>query len=380
MAINKNLVYEKISTITFIFISLFSLSLVLSSCTKYGYKHEPYYLNQANVLFEGSNGELYFKEGSGTVSLCKYDFEEKDHTKAIHFYNGEEKYYFKLGESNSNYLFAYLTPSKVELPPLIKVLDKSFEVINTISFTNTEQIIGLACSERSVYIYKKDSNTNTYSLIKNEFTTNSSSILIDNTTGLSNYQDDDISLFFREYNNHKYFGKYDKKTSLIYDYSNHLFTDKLFLKLSYDSIVISNCGTDYVFKKEHDFNSFYERSFIHDNNLFFATYLYLKNPDCGTLSKKCFCGVKESYLFRFDITNNKLFEIGSFKAGSFLIDYDSSSAKYYYDGGLYVNDELIKECETIQAGSLIKIGPFDTIRSYKLDYYLSFYNGQFYGI
>ena len=366
-----------------IFLTLISFVIVLNSCSVYTYKHKPYYLNQASVLFEDSNGNLYFKTGTGTVSLCKYCFEEKGHRRVCRFNDGDEQYNFEMATSNSNYLFVYLTPVDIELFPTIKVFNKSFEEVNKIYFSNNDQIIGLASSNQYVYIYKKESKTNSYSLVKYDYLSNSTSVLIDDLSGFTSYQDEDISLFFPEYNDHKYFGKYDEKTTLINDYSNHLFTDKLFLKLSNDSITISNSGVEHSFKKEHIFNSFYEKAFLFGNDLYFATYSYSKSPECGQEAdafQKCFCGVKESYLFHFDTSTNELSEINSFKTGTYLIDYDLSSTKYYYDGALYIDGEMIKECEKIQADSLVKIDAFEKMKDYKLNYYLSYYNNNFQGI
>ena len=367
-----------------VFTNMLSFLIILSSCSE-RYVHFPYYLNQADILFEDSNEGLYFITGTGTVFLCKYDFTENNHRKACYFYEEEKHYNFGLATSNSSYLFVYLTPSDIELSPMIKVFNKSFEEVNRIYFAKDDQVIGMECSEQYIYIYKWESKPKTYSLIRNDCLTDSNTTLIGNLKEITNYQDDDISLFFRENNKHKYFGKYDEKTKVINDYSNHLFTDRLFLKIYYDSIIVSNCGVERSFKKEHSFNYFYKKAFIFGDDLYFATFLYSRSSECGQEQdtfKKCFCGFKESYLFRYSILTNELFEINSFKAGTYLIDYDSSSAKYYYNGALYVDNELMKVCETIQADSLIKVSAFSSLNAsnYKLDYYLSYYDGGFYGI
>ena len=367
-------------------LTLVSLLVILNSCSLYKYRHKPYYLSQTNVFFETLNGDVYFKIGTGTDFLCKYNLEKKNYREVQSFYEGNEYYNFESATSNSNYLFVYLTPADVELPPMIKVFNKSFEEVNKIIFAKGEQIVGLACSDEYVYIYKKESETNTYSLIRNDFLSNSSSILVGDLNGITSYQDNDISLFFCLKNGYRrYLGKYGEKTTLIYDYSNERFTDKLLLKQSNDSLIITYCGIKHSFKKQHNFNYFYEKAFLFDNDLYFATYSYMKSKECGqegSAAKKCFCGMKESYLFRFDTLTNELFEIGSFNSGSYLIDYSPNSVEYYYDGALYINNELVKECEKIQADPLVKINAFERIPGYdyKLDYYLSYYNGNFYGI
>ena len=383
MIVKSKVFIKDVFKLSTIYLSMLSFIIVLNSCSGYTYKHKPFYLNQASILFEDSDENLYFKTGTGTVSLCKYNYEEKGHREVCRFYDGDEQYNFRLATSNSDYLFVYLTPVDIELPPVLKTLNKSFEEVDKIYFDKNDQVIGLACNNQFVYVYKYGSETNTYSLIRIDSQSNSIITLVSDLNGLTSYSDNGVVLFFVEKNRHKYFGKYDEKTILINDYSNHLFTDKLFLNLSNDSITILNSGVEHSFKKEHNFNSFYEKAFLFGEDLYFATYLYSKSPECGQeadVAQKCFCGIKESYLFHFDTSTNELREIKSFKTGTYLIDYEPFSTKYYYDGALYIEDELVKECEKIQADSLVKVGAFEKINGYKLNYYLSYYNNGFHGI
>lgn len=369
-------VFKRIS----ICLSLVFSLVVLNSCLEYKNAHRPYCLNQADILFEDSNGDIYFISGSGSYFLCKYNFEDYGHREVCRFYEENEYYNFEVGASNSDYLFVGLRPGHVELPPIIKVLNKSFEEVNRISLTNKDAIVGLACSDQFVYICKYQYETKTYSLIRNDCLSDSSFVLVDDLKGMTSYQDDDISLFFKIKSSFgNYLGKYDEKTKLIGTFSC-LYTDKIVVDLSSNSIVISNCGEKHSFKKQHRFNRFYKKAFLSGNDLYFATCFYSNGVECGENpdSDECFCGVKQSYLFHFNTLTNELDEIGSFEPGTFLIDYDSSSVKYYYDGALYINDELIRECEKIQPNP----SSTDDYKSYyyKPNYYLSYYNGQFYGI
>ena len=96
----------------------------------------------------------------------------------------------------------------------------------------------------------------------------------------------------------------------------------------------------------------------------------------------CFCGFKKSYLYIYDLKTNELTLIKEFGNRTFLIDYDLDGAKYYYNGCLYVNDALYRECEKIESYELEEIGAFDSfgVSDARLNYYISYYNGEFYGI
>ena len=90
----------------------------------------------------------------------------------------------------------------------------------------------------------------------------------------------------------------------------------------------------------------------------------------------CICSLEESYLYKYDLSSNELSLIKQFDKGTFLIDYDLNEYKYYKDGGLFINDVLFRECENIYPEYEEHLTSDDKY----IDYYFSYYNGEFYGI
>ena len=366
---------------SFIAVSLVSISLFANGCNLVKYKHRPFRLNQSQVLFEDNDNNLYFEHGNGSTFLCKYSFNDKNHRQLCQLYDGDEFLNYDCGVSNSEYLFICAQPANINLPSFIEIIDKSFKCVAKIMLEENEQLIDMACNERFLYFLKKNTDTKKYSLIRSDSLANSLTVLLDDLGGLSNYQDDDINLFFCNSDTEPYMGKYDQITPLIHSYVT-LFTDKLDLRVTYDSLIITNSGTKYSFKKDRTTSRFYKKAYLIDNKVLFATYNNVKNNECGSdnnLDGSCLCGMKESYLYIFDTLTNELNLIHSYDVGTFLIDYDLSEVRHYYNGGLYVNDCLVRECETIKADPPEKVDYFAKLY-HKFDYDVSYYKNSFYGI
>ena len=71
-----------------------------------------------------------------------------------------------------------------------------------------------------------------------------------------------------------------------------------------------------------------------------------------------------------------------FDKGTFLIDYDQNGAEYYKDGSLYVKGLQTKECRRIEPGETITITGKKSLNQedINMELYLSYYDGDFYGI
>ena len=134
---------------------------------------------------------------------------------------------------------------------------------------------------------------------------------------------------------------------------------------------------------ERKFSTFYKKAYLLDNVALFAAFEEIPNKECGAKdSYTCICRYGKSYLFSYDFLVDELNLLGEFSEGTFLIDYDLEGAKYYYDGGLYINGVLHRECMKIEPGEPEKVRGNDHFlkNEGKIDYYLCYLDGEFYGI
>ena len=176
----------------------------------------------------------------------------------------------------------------------------------------------------------------------------------------------------------------DDKTLLSpcwYDNQSHYVTDIIDLSLSKDSknIIVNNEENERTFETNFSSKgsaySFYQRAFLINNKLVFAICKRSSEKQ-RTCHSSCVCSLEESYLFEYDLSSNELSLIKQFDPGTFLIDYDLTGYKYYYNAGLYINDIFIRECEDVYP-EYVEHYSGDTWPKF---YYPSYYNGEFYGV
>lgn len=367
-----------------IFKNTTALSLIafftISSCSSYVVrKHKPCFLTQADVLFQTSTGETY----TNTYGFKKYNNNVKNHYETVLFYNGEDHLNYIHSVSDNIYVFVLLEySSTVDGYSILRIYDKDFNFIKDISLGNVSATFGIECSDNFVYfsVRKKDA---TCELIRYDVLSDMTTTVVDRIDPTKTYSDNHIKLFI---DNRCCVHKKDTITKLAHEYENGsgdwLLTDRIRLSLnSTNEIVIKVDGNILSFKNVYGFNAYYPKAYLIENVLLFATYKYVENKEC-LFSSDCMCARKESFLFSYSLSEQKIELINKYNAGSFLIDYSLNDVEYYYEGGLYLNDSLIKDCELVKPGEVEELGLFDEIRYSDaiIDYYLAFSNGSFYGI
>lgn len=364
------------------FIVMSVLTLTLSACKFTAFRHKPYLLVQRDVIFEDNSGNLYIEGGYdyGTRSLCTYSYEKTNNVSKVQFKDGNEYLNYECGSSNSKYFFSALNPSSSDIGR-IESFNKSFEMVSSTNIGKDVRIVDIECTEQYVYTTVRDNETKIYSLIRFDCLLKEMTILIDNLNDINNYEDSDVRLFFKKSAGSDYYMSKYENTRLLF-LGNHRYSPTVDLYLSDDSIVIINNGEQHLFEKEYDFNELYNYAYLIDGKIVFATYKNVLNNECGSLNNlngECICGINESYVFSFDTITNEVQLINRFEKGAFLINYDLQETRYYYDGGLYINDRLIRECEKVESDELEEVGILEKSEE-RLKYYLSYYNGNFYGI
>lgn len=363
------------------------LSFSTLSCSLFKkYQHKRCALYQTDVLFEDSNNVPYFEVGTASIFLCKYSSQKPDcRYEYVNIYDGKERLNYDFSDSNDDCFFVCLSKNSYSCKTnhksqIIKTYDKEFSEISTLRFEDYQRVRDVCAGDKYLYICLRDTRSNVDSLFRYDYMNNSMVLIAGDVADGNTYNGEDINLYLKTYdywNNDRCIGKYTDKTRLLGSKNNY-FTNSIGVRLSDNHVVINSNGTTKAFNKEFPFTDFYKKVYLIDNQLIFGAYKYEPSDLCvSNTIALCECSIRESYLYKYDILNNNLSLINSYESGSFLIDYDLDGAAYYYNGGLYVNNVLQKECEKIEPKELTNS---DNPTTDEDDWHLSYYKGNFYGI
>ena len=369
-------------TITSLRNNLLSIILIIffaTSCSLfYTYKHRPCFLTQASVVFVDKNGIAY----SNTNGFKKYSSKSKNYYQNVLFSDSNGCLNYVSSTCNDDYIFiTLLHSSNTDEYSILRIFDNHFNFVRDVFLENGAVMFGIECENNHVYFStRKDNNCK---LIKYSVKSNIIDTVMETIDSSRTFSDENIDLFF---DSRCGVHKISTKTKLVHDNEDSkgecLTTSniKLFIE-SANAIEICNNGQNVSFDNIDGFNAYYPNAYLDNNTLVFATYKYTNNNECF-YCHDCMCSRKESFLYSFDLNSNELKLIQEYKSGTFLIDYCLDSVEYYYDGGLYINNLLKKECEKVKPAAAEKLGVFDEIKysDAVIDYYLAFYNGNFFGI
>ncbi|MBP5693891.1 MAG: hypothetical protein J6X03_00315, partial [Bacilli bacterium] len=340
---------EKIITIIAVFfvvllILIYGFGFFISGYFNTYIIHKPTLVTQSEHLFEDNEHIHYiYKYG--------YLYEYKNNSelnKADNFYNKVDKGgLIDNVFSNDTYLFISKRSFNVAKQQYLYIFDKDFNVINKRDYTFlNSQIISMNESGNILYVllkrygcdecflYSIDYLNNVFFIAKEEVETHDAYIDNQTTIYLDHILESDLGNIYI----------LKDKTKLSYfDYRIN-FSNKLSIELNDQGLSIGLENETYLFNKHENELELYENSYLINNKIMFATKELIKNDSCGYPDKLhgCFCHLSKSYLYSFDIESKELKLVKQFKEKTFLIDYDFDSVKYYYDGKLYINDNLCR--------------------------------------
>ncbi len=124
-------------------------------------------------------------------------------------------------------------------------------------------------------------------------------------------------------------------------------------------------------------NSLFNKKYEDNDFLIFATYFYEANE--LSLKKYDMENYKYYQLWEYDKNEKTLNNLINFKNYIYLINFDSDSYQYYYDGGLYSNDTLIEECGKIDSDTIQSDKKDDyELNIYKICFYVDYKDNKFY--
>lgn len=358
--------------------------------------HRPAVLNQTDDIFKDENGIVYFVQND-----FLYYFDNSDNKKP-HVFNRKEDNGDWLNPCglvrDNNYFYYFLNDGNRggQTNYWLRIYDKQFELIETIIFPDDMYIFGKCTANGLLYYVLSEKNTLTEdlkdvipgerSLYSYDASTKETKLVFEDIKKNTSVEDNGVSLF---YNNSYHLQVISEKTSLDYWWdkekkiSHIIFGNLVDLYFQSGNINATINGENYSYQIDKRINTLCSNAFLIDNKVVFGAYNYVENKKCGNYSGHyCICNQGEAFLFKLDLDTKELEKMGEYEKGTFLIDYDLDGAKYYFDGGLYINNVFYRECEKIEPG------PIETKRgeSYfdlderKLDYDVSYLSGEFYGI
>ena len=368
-------------------IILVLITLVLTAVglfSFYNFKHYPFLLHQTEVQFTDSNNGVYFCL-TGNDLIKKYDDNADNYYTNVLLTDEDKSANVVQLAADSDFIYAALELAGSITKGMIKKYDKSFNEIRTVHFGDNVSIRGIACNNESVYCCVYALETNKFSLFKYDKELTNRIVLSDSLNDSEAFKDDETYLFFSDTHSIQI---ERSKTVLVErhnlpGYQNCLTNGKVHLFLTDKSINVKENNNQTSFNNKMLFNALYSKAVINNGHLIFATYKNEKNPKCGSfrnLKGGCICGMKESYLFDYNLITKTISLTKKFKSGTFLIDYDVDDVKYYFNGNLFINDAPIKTCKRVDTKIEKWVNLFDDSLQPLINYYPSFYDGAFYGI
>lgn len=349
--------------------------------------HEPAVLHQTPYAFRTNNGDVYFISG---YKLAKYDSDSKNHI---------DTQVFCRDNVNLNVQGVYCGEFYIIVHGTIQSHPYDYLWIYDYDFTFIDEVIiddlaawDFLVYDESIYYFAHPFSNNSdaekpciaeLNILTKEKRTVAENVLFDTA-----YFDGNNALEVGhqlKFVNHLSQGR--KILSNWYDNAgNKTITHKYCLEadlhVESDNIFVKEDNQEFVLKINDTSLSLYDNAYKINDVILFAVVDKVNNKECKTYEMECICNYGESYLISFDLKTNKFSMINTFKKETFLVDYDLEGYRYYYDGGLYVDDCFFKECEKITPGVIKRIngGGNYPMGKEKLVYYLSYYDGVFYGI
>ena len=379
---NRTTRRTKIITIAIIFSGLVCFLLLIASQIVF-VKHKPSYLHQARIAFKDNNNNAYF---STIFDLVGYNFSESDYNE-----NSQLSEIVNISSKRIVEFDDYIALTSYDYETNlcdIRVYNKNFELMLLDTFDDSVAILDIVGRGETLYYLQKDLSNGHTSLFSLDIQTRSSSLLLPRVEPLTTYSGSDVKITFGELDAWgRRMAILGNKTQFL---SVHLgdkfckYCDGIFVALNNKKFTITYEDFSYEFKNNLALDTFYDKCYLIDDNVVFAAYKNKKTIWCGRYSDTapCICSFGTSVLFSFDLITKKLSVINSYEPGTFLVDYDMSGSKYYYNGGLYVNDCFLHTCETIKPSQLQIIAGQNYYSPGKeqSDNYLSFLDDTFYGI
>ena len=350
----------------------------------------PCVFEQSEIIFQDSSHACYSNNDTPHhfTNLIRYDASYKNGYKTVDFNDGTRHYNYIASTANLEYICVGLSLSYGYDSPkyLLKVFDKDFREIAVTFFDNGFSLVFIACNDEHVYGILNNRATKQNILFKYDFALSTKTIL---------HEAVETNMVFNDGENNIYVGKDysivigENKTQLFDDISDKKvrYLAGLEVSLFENRFDIAFNGNLLSFKANNKSNYFYKKAFLSEDKILFATFRYVKQNDCGFdyLSrygtKVCVCGLKESCLYSYNLITEHLDLIRKFKSGTFLIDYDFNNVEYYYDGNLYINDDIFGPCLKVKPYEYSRLLVHTSFHEEDASIYLrpSFYDGKFYG-
>ena len=389
------------SAVKCVWCALISIACQLLCCCKLLTieKHRSVLFDNADYLFCDNNNQNYFLIGSQVAMALIFHDDTADGTAYYHyrpasFYSNSNSFSPHDITTNSNYVIVCGWDFSLNSGGKVMFFDKSLVLQKTYFYDSNDNVLNIVCNDTYLYLAIKNLDTQITKLHRLDVETFEDIVLLNDMSHSSSFTDGDFELFYDSNSIGSAYGVFGYKcnrTKMLRMYDENingkiLFTDENKLFLDKGIINVENKGDVHKIDNLPIFNQLYPKAYICGDKMVFAGLNYQPDKTCFSYGHQdaipCLCGLKESYLFVYDLNANVLSSIKIYPEGTFLIDYDSSDVRYYYDGGLFINDSLVRECEKATIGPLerfSRLEDYNSIRDQR-HYYLCFNENSFYGI
>lgn len=361
-------------------VTFFACDWLLSSKETF---HKPSLIHSnSRVLFESNDGNVY---SFMTSNIYKCTIGQKP---KLFFPKNINTVQVNDACSNDNYLFATTSKAGTILNCQILVFDKNMDIVNKID--SEQYIYSINVDGDNLYCIfdcrKEKTDDICFGLKRISILTFNESIIYENILNDTVYYDDDSMLLFQS-------NKPTSTTKYLYKNTDQLFfySDPSFSCLSSMYGVINVNSEDNVLslrynEKEYRFNLPYSNSnllnkvYLSNNILVLAIKEFIDNKECVPLHSSCICHCGRVSIMSYDLTSHSFVETTEYPSGTAMIYYDTAGAAYYYNGGLYYNGNLSRQCSEIKTDDKIVVKDKDYHSAKTNLWDIEYYKGEFYGI
>lgn len=339
-----------------------------------------------SIVFDDADHNVYCRTNTSAVGKLR-KFDENGNLVTVDLENDSNRWLNDLCVDDDYIYITSVKAPKANEESRIVIFNKKLEKIKTIELEhgleNIEVCNGyLYCVYNSYYVLNE--GIEHLGLEKYSLETFERTVLTEELENNTVFKDGDSVLFFEKPSptsgSHDLF-VVDKGEfwSLEYHaFSYHKDYGKIDLAIVKDQLRFSYQDSVSYFPNPYEKSHFYRYNYIKDNYLIFGIREELNNNECVPKATDCICRYGRSSILRFDLSTRTFIEPIEYQEHTVLVNYDFDGAYYYYDGGVYDHDTLLRECKKIEPK-----GKISTSSSYEYDYDwypIVYFKGEFYGV
>ena len=333
-----------------------------------------------SLMFEDNNQNAYSFHLS-EIERCN----EKKQPTSFFPKNNFQNFHVNSVCLNDDYIFATISKTRSVKNCMIVVFDKSMEEIKRIASDFYIRLISVYDNYLYCVYDSSPANDCNYVLAKYSLWTFERTIINDNVLPGNVYYDGDVTIFLDGgYNSMNYYVSglhFDNEECYFGGGWFRSWTGIIDVQVDNNLLTINYAGINKTLILPFDNSHLMYKSYIKDNLLILGVEETINNEECVP-NCPCVCKQGRSTLIRYDLKNESFLELINYGKGTFLIDFDRDGAYYYFDGGFYNHENLVRACQKLEPNGQVTVRnkDYDYLHVKKDIFYIEYYNGKFYGI